>query len=87
MKVLDWIFEAGELEFMPRVYVDEFLKSRFNNSLNLIGYSDEFETSPELLEKSSYLTNMLTATTDFDFFDQRSTSYSKGSSYDPDNLF
>lgn len=87
MRVLDWIFEDGELDFMPRICIDEFLKSRFNSSLNMIGYENQFETSPELLEKSDYLTNMLVASTDFDFFDQRSTSYSKGSSYDPDNLF
>lgn len=87
MKVLDWIFEKGELEFMPRKCVDEFLKSRFNSSLNLIGYADEFEVKESLLEKSDYLTNMLTATADFDFFDQKGPDYSKGQSYDPDSLF
>lgn len=87
MKVLDWIFETGELEFMPRECVDEFLKSRFNNSLNLIGYANEFEIEESLLEKSDYLTNMLTATADFDFFDQKGPDYSKGQSYDPDSLF
>ena len=87
MKVLDWIFEKGELEFMPRECVDEFLKSRFNNSLNLIGYADEFEVKESLLEKSDYLTNMLTATADSDFFDQKTPDYFKGQSYDPDSLF
>lgn len=87
MKVLDWIFEHGELEFMPRECIDEFLKSRFNNSLNLIGYENEFEIDESLLEKSDYLTNMLNSTADFDFFDQKSIDYAKGSSYDPDSLF
>jgi len=87
MKVLDWIFEMGDLEFMPRIAVNEFLKSRFNNSLELIGYAPEFETDSELLEKSDYLTNMLTATADFDFFDQRSVDYSKGLDYNEDSLF
>lgn len=87
MKVLDWIFEMGELEFLSRECVDEFLKSRFNTSLELIGYSPEFETSDILLEKSDYLTNMLTATADFDFFDQRSIDYAKGNDYNEDSLF
>ena len=87
MKVLDWIFEEGELEFMPRKCVDEFLKSRFNNSLNLIGYDNEFELNDELLEASEYLTIMLSATADFDFFDQKGPDYFKGKSFDPDSLF
>jgi len=87
MKVLDWIFEVGDLEFMPRACVNEFLKARFNNSLELIGYSAEFETNDDLLEKSDYLTNMLLATADFDFFDQRSVDYSKGADYSEDSLF
>jgi ribonucleoside-diphosphate reductase beta chain len=87
MKVLDWIFEQGELEFLPRTHIDEFLKLRFNNSLNLMGYSDEYEVDEQLLEKSNYLTNMLTATADFDFFDQRSVDYAKGQDYNADSLF
>lgn len=87
MKVLDWVFEKGELEFMNRAAVNEFLKSRFNNSLELIGFAPEFETDSNLLEQSDYLTNMLTATADFDFFDQRSVDYAKGLDYNEDSLF
>jgi ribonucleoside-diphosphate reductase beta chain len=87
MKVLDWIFEHGELDFLPRNCIDEFLKLRFNNSLELIGFSPEFETDENLLEKSDYLTNMLLATADFDFFDQRSVDYAKGKDYSEDSLF
>ena len=87
MKVLEWVFEKGELDFLSRHHVDEFLKLRFNNSLELIGYAPEFETDDELLEKSDYLTNMLIATADFDFFDQRSVDYSKGKDFSEDSLF
>lgn len=86
-KVLDWIFENGELEFLPRKAVDEFLKQRFNDSLELIGYDPEFDIDESLLEYSDYLTNMLTSTTDFDFFDQRSIDYAKGNDYSEDSLF
>lgn len=87
MKVLDWIFEKGELDFLSRNSVNEFLKLRFNNSLQLIGYDSEFETDDKLLENSDYLTNMLLATADFDFFDQRSVDYAKGNDYSEDSLF
>jgi len=87
MKVLDWIFEHGELDFLPRVAIDEFLKLRFNDSLSQLGYSPEYELDEELLEKSNYLTTMLSATADFDFFDQRSVDYAKGANYSAASLF
>ena len=36
-EVVDWIFENGELDFLPKAVVNEFLKNRFNNSLESIG--------------------------------------------------
>jgi ribonucleoside-diphosphate reductase beta chain len=87
MKVLDWIFEHGELDFLPRSAVNEFLKLRFNESLVLIGYTPEYEVDDSQLQYSDYLTNMLISTTDFDFFDQRSIDYAKGMDYNVDSLF
>ena len=28
--VVDWIFENGELDFLPKIVINEFLKNRFN---------------------------------------------------------
>lgn len=78
MKVLDWIFENGQLDFLPRECVDEFLKLRLNDSLALMNYSPEFELDEELLSKSDYLTIKLESSMDIDFFDQRSADYSTG---------
>jgi ribonucleoside-diphosphate reductase beta chain len=36
-KIVDWIYEAGELDFMPSTNVKEFIKNRLNNSLASIG--------------------------------------------------
>src|SRR5690625_3703177 len=36
--VIDWIYEAGDLDFLPKALVKEFVKNRLNNSLNSIGY-------------------------------------------------
>lgn len=85
--VLDWIFEKGELEFLPKASIEEYLKYRFNKSLKQIGYSDEFELNEELLTFSNYLDVQLTATTSFDFFAEKSTDYSQNSAFSEDNMW
>ena len=35
-KVVDWIFEEGELDFLPKDVINEFIKQRFNNSLEVL---------------------------------------------------
>jgi ribonucleoside-diphosphate reductase beta chain len=77
LKVLDWIFEKGELDFISKEEIAEFLKSRLNDSLNQIGYADEYEVDENLLKKSNYMETMILATKDFDFFDGKSTDYNK----------
>ena len=82
VEVLDWIFERGELEFLPKESCVQFLRKRFNNSLSLIGYSSEYEVDVELIKPTKYFDRYSTITKDFDFFDQRPTDYAKGKSYD-----
>jgi ribonucleoside-diphosphate reductase beta chain len=84
--VLDWIFEKGELSFISKKEVEEYLKSRFNDSLNQLEYESEYELDPELLKKSDYMEVMARSTTDFDFFVSRGTDYSKGKAFG-DNLW
>jgi ribonucleoside-diphosphate reductase beta chain len=86
-EVLDWIFEEGELDFLPKKAIVEYLKYRFNKSLRQIGYSDEFELDEELLRYSDYLEVQLTATTSFDFFAEKSTDYSQNTAFDADDLW
>jgi ribonucleoside-diphosphate reductase beta chain len=87
LEVLNWIFEGGDLEWMTRDEVDEFLKHRFNDSLNQIGYENEYEIDETKLQKSDYLERMLLATKDFDFFDGKSTDYNLDNSFEEDNLW
>ena len=86
-KVLDWIFELGEPDYLSKAEVKEYLKSRANDSLNLIGYSSEYELDSKLLEKSDFMDVMLLATPDFDFFDERSTDYDKNRAFDVNDVF
>lgn len=85
--VLDWIFEKGELEFLPKENIVEYLKSRFNKSLNQIGYENEFEVDEELLEPTNFLEVQIKATSSFDFFNEKSTDYSQNTAFNEEELW
>jgi ribonucleoside-diphosphate reductase beta chain len=78
-KIIDWIYEAGELEFLPAANVKEFVKHRFNNSLASIGLPRIFEVSEALLEETDWFDNEVIATKHVDFFNKRSINYNKRS--------
>ena len=77
MDILDWIFADGELDFLPRDHVDEFLKDRFNQSLDNAGVDPVFETDDELVDETRWFEEDIMMTKDNDFFSKRSTTYSK----------
>lgn len=86
-EVLDWVFEKGELDFLPKESIIEYLKSRFNKSLNQIGYSNEFEINDKLLEPTEFLEVQLMASSSFDFFNEKSTDYSQNTAFDEEDLW
>jgi len=79
-KVVDWIFAAGELDFLPKDVVKEFIKSRLNNSLKGIGMTPVFELNEALVEETDWFDNEVIATKHVDFFQKRSINYNKRSS-------
>lgn len=86
--IVDWIYEAGELDFLPAQNVKEFIKYRFNNSLAAIGLPRIFEVSEALLEETDWFDNEVIATKHVDFFHKRSINYNKRSaSVTSDDLF
>lgn len=88
MKVLDWIFEKGDLDFLPKDTVKEFIKNRMNNDLESIGYERIFETDTEVVEKTDWFDDEVIATKHLDFFAKRSINYSKRTrSITQDDLF
>lgn len=87
-EVLDWIFEDGELAFMPRYTVQEFIKNRLNNSLEAIGLERIFEVDEKEVEKTDWFDDEVVATKHVDFFEKRSVNYTKRSrSITADDLF
>ena len=87
-KIIDWIFEKGELHFMPINVIKEFIKNRFNNSLESIGLEKIFETDEELLSQTDWFDDEIMSTKHWDFFVKRSVNYNKRSkSITSDDLF
>ena len=86
--VVDWIFEKGELDFLPKAVVNEFLKSRFNNSLESIGIDKVFDIDQDLVSETEWFDDEIIGTKHGDFFVKRSINYSKRTqSITSDDLF
>jgi len=87
-KIVDWIFEKGELDFLPKNVINEFIKNRFNNSLESIGISKIFDIDEQLLEQTEWFDDEIIGTKHGDFFVKRSINYSKRTkSITSDDLF
>lgn len=78
-EIIDWIFEMGELDFLPKQEVKEFIKHRLNNSLAAVGVQRIFEVDEKLLERTEWFDNEVIATKHTDFFNKRSINYNKRS--------
>jgi len=88
MKILDWIFSEGELDFLPRENINEFLKDRFNQSLENVDVDTIFETDEDLLEETRWFDEDIMMTKHNDFFSKRSTTYNKNTkSVTADDMF
>ena len=88
MDIVRWIFEEGELDFIPINQIDEFLKDRFNRSLESIGFPKLFEVDPDVLQDTEWFNDEIIGTKHGDFFVKRSINYSKRTqSITSDDLF
>ncbi|MUU79337.1 ribonucleotide-diphosphate reductase subunit beta [Winogradskyella endarachnes] len=86
--LVDWIFEAGELDFLPKDVINEFIKNRFNNSLESIGIEKVFDVDEKLIEQTEWFDDEIIGTKHGDFFVKRSINYSKRTkSITSDDLF
>jgi ribonucleoside-diphosphate reductase beta chain len=86
--LVDWIFEEGELDFLPKAVVNEFIKNRFNNSLASIGIEKVFEIDQELITQTEWFDDEIIGTKHGDFFVKKSINYTKrAQSVTKDDLF
>lgn len=86
--IVDWIYEGGDLDFLPKHVVKEFLKSRFNESLMAIGLQPLFDTDKAAVNSTEWFIEEIFSTKNLDFFVKRSTAYSKKTkAFTEDDLF
>ena len=87
-QLIDWIFEEGELAFLPKKVINEFIKNRFNKSLESIGIKRIFEINEALVKETEWFDDEIIGTKHGDFFVKRSINYSKRTqSITSDDLF
>ena len=68
--------------------INEFIKQRFNNSLESIGITKIFEVDEALVKKTEWFDDEIIGTKHGDFFVKRSINYSKRTkSITSDDLF
>lgn len=78
-KIIDWIFEDGELDFLPKAVINEFIKNRFNKSLESIEIEKVFDVDEKLLAETEWFDDEIIGTKHGDFFVKRSIAYTKRS--------
>ena len=75
--IVEWIFEMGDLDFLTKEQTLEFIKHRFNESLNAIGVDGVFNVDEKVLETTEWFDDEILTTKHTDFFNKRSINYSK----------
>lgn len=76
-KILEWIFQEGEIESITLAQVNEFIKSRFNDSLKTIGCKEIFQIDDEVLKPLYWMMESIYGYVRNDFFDTQGTNYTK----------
>ena len=86
--IVEWMFEKGDLDFLTKDETLEFIKDRFNRSLNSIGIENVFPVKKELIRKTEWFDDEILVSKHTDFFNKRSINYTKrGKSITGDDLF
>ncbi len=77
MKIIEWIFEDKELEFLSIQVITEFIKNRFNESLIMIGAEPMFEINKDLVKLTEWFNVENLSETHTDFFWKTPVNYLK----------
>ena len=86
--IVDWIYGDGDLDFLPKDTVKEFLKHRFNQSLIAIDMKPLYEVDQDVIKTTDWFIEEILSTKNVDFFVKRSTAYSKKTkAFTEDDLF
>lgn len=78
-EIVDWMYEEGDLTFLPKQVVKEFIKNRFNIVLGNGKFKPVFEVDRGLTEQTDWFELQLTTPKEDDFFYKTSNAYNKKS--------
>jgi ribonucleoside-diphosphate reductase beta chain len=89
LKIVDWIFEEGELSFLPKDVVIEYMRMRAEKGLTMAGFEPlYFDLDESLLSQSEWFEIQTKTTIHRDFFTGHNTNYTKNAiSFSEDSLF
>jgi ribonucleoside-diphosphate reductase beta chain len=76
-KLLDWIFEKGDLEFVTKKDLLNFMKYRADESLVQIGIDKVFNVSYDDYQPMAWFENEVFSNSMDDFFAKRPVEYTK----------
>ena len=86
--IVDWIYGEYDLDFLPKETVKEFLKYRFNQSLQAIDMKPLYDVDMDAVKTTDWFMEEILSTKNVDFFVKRSTAYSKKTkAFTCDDLF
>lgn len=75
--IVNWIFEEGDLEYINKEEVIEFIKYRFNTSLKEIGGKELFTIDNNKLKNLNWFIEEIYLYNRNDFFNTKSSNYNK----------
>lgn len=78
-KIIDWIFDNNDLDFITREEVKEFVKLRINDSLNMLGAEPLYKVDWDKLKRCEFFITEIYAFVRNDFFNNKSANYTKRS--------
>lgn len=76
-KIVDWIFEKGEMPFLNKETLKEFIKDRLNVSIAQLGGAKVFEINHTRLASLQWFNDEIYADLSTDFFHKKPVTYSK----------
>ncbi len=86
--LIDWILEKGDLEFLSKYTIKEFIKNRINNDLEMVGFPKIFEVDEKAIKETNWFEEEVITTKHTDFFFKKSINYSRRQfSITPDDIF
>lgn len=75
--IIEWMFEGVDLPYVKKENMIEFIKTRFNDSLEMLEIKPIFVIDEELIKPLEFMVEAIYAYTKNDHFDTQSTNYTK----------